>query len=176
MATRPTVEEILELIPPPGEGGGGRPGGLDRSVECRVASDPLEVRDAQDLRVRVFCGEQGVPREAELDGLDAEAIHLVALDGDRVIGTCRLQYVPSGFRLGRMAVHIDRRRAGVGSALLAAAETEAARWDAREMVLHAQRAAQKFYAGAGYAAVGGSFLEEGIEHVRMCRELTGPGT
>ena len=134
------------------------------------------MRDGQDLRVRVFCGEQGVARAAELDGLDADAVHLVALDGDQVIGTCRLQYVPSGFRLGRMAVHIDRRRSGVGSELLAAAETEAARWGAREMVLHAQRAVEAFYAGAGYEAEGATFLEEGIEHVRMRKELTEPGT
>ena len=144
-------------------------------IDYRVAEDPREVRDAQDLRVRVFCREQGVPRESELDGRDADAIHIVALDAELVIATCRLTFEPSGFRLGRMAVDIDRRREGVGAELLSAAEAEASRWGGREMVLHAQRAVEGLYGNAGYVAEGGSFLEEGIEHVRMRKALNERG-
>ena len=123
----------------------------------------------------MFCGEQGVPRESEIDGLDADAIHIVAVDGEIVIATCRLTFEPSGFRLARMAVEADRRREGVGAALLALAEAEASRWGGREVVLHAQRAVEGFYGDAGYLAEGGSFLEEGIEHVLMRKELREPG-
>ena len=123
----------------------------------------------------MFCLEQGVPRDSELDGRDADAIHIVALEEELVIATCRLTFEPSGFRLGRMAVAADRRREGVGAELLSAAEAEASRWGGREMVLHAQRAVEGFYSKADYVAEGGSFLEEGIEHVRMRKELSEPG-
>ena len=123
----------------------------------------------------MFCGEQGVARSAEVDGRDADAIQIVAVEDERVIATCRLLFEPSGFRLGRMAVVAERRRSGVGTALLEAAEAEASRWGGREIVLHAQREVARLYASAGYVSEGGAFLEEGIEHLRMRKELKEPG-
>jgi predicted GNAT family N-acyltransferase len=124
---------------------------------------------ALDLRVRVFCDEQGVAREGELDGLDERAIHVVGVDEDgTVIATCRLLIFDDGeCRLGRMAVAAGRRREGIGRDLLAAAHAEAARRGAREMVLHAQTRAQPFYAASGYEPEGNRFMEEGIEHIQM---------
>ncbi len=45
----------------------------------RWAQDDEELEAAIALRERVFCDEQGVPRELEVDGLDRDALHLVAL-------------------------------------------------------------------------------------------------
>ena len=39
------------------------------------------------------------------------------------------------------------------------------------MELHAQLTARRFYERAGYAAVGEEYLEAGIAHVTMRREL-----
>ena len=44
---------------------------------------PAEVEAAMDLRVRVFCGEQGVDPEEEMDDLDDESIQIVGLDRGR---------------------------------------------------------------------------------------------
>jgi predicted GNAT family N-acyltransferase len=41
----------------------------------------------------------------------------------------------------------------------------------REIELHAQVAARRFYERAGYAAVGDEYLEAGIRHVSMRRAL-----
>ncbi|MGI9557314.1 MAG: GNAT family N-acetyltransferase [Solirubrobacterales bacterium] len=146
------------------------------AIEYRIADGPIEVRDAQDLRVKVFCREQGVPREAEIDGLDADSIHIVGVQDGIVVGTCRLQYEPSGFRLGRMAVEQERRRDGIGSGLLEAAELAAARWGAREIVLHSQTQSELFFAASGYVAEGGTFEEDGIEHVLMRKQISEPGS
>jgi predicted GNAT family N-acyltransferase len=54
-----------------------------------------------------------------------------------------------------------------------AAERLAAERGVSELVLHAQRACEAFYAACGYAAEGETFFEEGIPHVLMRRELTG---
>jgi predicted GNAT family N-acyltransferase len=61
------------------------------TVTVRPARSAKEVEAAQDLRVRVFCDEQGVSPEEELDGLDHDAVHIVALDESGVIATCRLR-------------------------------------------------------------------------------------
>ena len=74
-------------------------------MEVRHARDAAEVRDALDLRERVFCGEQGISPEAERDGRDEEAIQVVAVDGGTVVATCRLLVDGSFARLVRMAFY-----------------------------------------------------------------------
>ena len=134
-----------------------------------IAGD-AERRAAYALRIEVFCDEQGVSREAEMDGRDAGALHLVALAPD-VVGTCRLLDEGATVAVGRVAVRRDRRRSGVGSLLLDEAERQARRRGATAIELHAQLQSEDFYARAGYARVGKPYLEEGIEHVTMRRSL-----
>jgi ElaA protein len=123
------------------------------------------------LRTAVFVHEQGVPPEEEVDDLDAAAHHLVALEAGAVVGTCRLLADDAAWTLGRMAVRRDRRRTGVGDALVRAAEDLARRRGARRMGLSAQMHAVGFYARHGYRSRGGVFLDAGIPHVRMERTL-----
>jgi predicted GNAT family N-acyltransferase len=141
----------------------------------RPAHDAAEVRAALDLRVRVFCDEQGVEREAELDGLDDEATQIVAVDEQAVVATCRLRLIARTCKLERMAVERRYRGAGAGRKLLEAAEREARRQGATSILLHAQRRAEGFYAAAGYVAEGEPFLEQEIEHVAMTKPLGGKG-
>lgn len=115
----------------------------------------------------VFCEEQGVTLEAEQDGRDHEALHLVVLDSNRVIGTCRLLMDGRAARLGRMAVAVDRRGTGVGAALLVETDRAAEAAGASLIRLHAQTYARGMYDRAGYEVRGEPFMEEGIEHVTM---------
>jgi predicted GNAT family N-acyltransferase len=70
-----------------------------------------------------------------------------------------------------MVVEKRLRGSGVGARLLTGAEAEARERGASEMVLHAQRRAESFYAGNGYVPEGDTFLEAEIEHVRMRKSL-----
>ena len=126
--------------------------------------------------MRVFCGEQGVPREAELDPYDDRAVHMVGVDGSgTVIATCRLLLFDDGeCRLGRMVVAAERRGEGVGRDLLVAARDEAVSRGAHQIVLHAQTRAEPFYARSGYAPEGNRFMEEGIEHIQMRKRIDSP--
>jgi predicted GNAT family N-acyltransferase len=138
----------------------------------RTTRDSKEIEAAMDLRIRVFCGEQGVSEEEESDELDAEATQVVAVDESGVIATCRLRYPEvATCKLERMVVEKGLRELGVGGRLLAGAESEARSQGAELMVLNAQRRAEPFYARNGYVAEGETFLEAGIEHVRMTKAL-----
>jgi predicted GNAT family N-acyltransferase len=138
----------------------------------RPTRDAKEIEAAMDLRVRVFCGEQGVDAEEEMDDLDDESLQIVGLDETGVIATCRLRELGGGqWKLERMAVERRVRERGVGSRLLAGAESEALDRGCSEMVLNAQRRAEPFYAANGYLAEGETFLEAEIEHVRMRKAL-----
>jgi predicted GNAT family N-acyltransferase len=141
-------------------------------VTVRVARDAAEVKEAQDLRVRVFCDEQGVSPELELDGLDDQATQIVALDDSGVIATCRLRFSGRSCKLERMAVEADRRGLGVGRRLLEGAEDEARRRGASEIKLHGQVAARGFYERGGYAVLSEEIIPDaGIDHVRMRKAL-----
>lgn len=142
-------------------------------ASARPARDGDEVERALDLRRRVFCDEQGVAVDEELDGLDADAVHLVTVaDDDAVVGTCRLLAEGDGtLRLGRMAVAPEARGGGAATAMLDAAHAWAREHGFARMTLHAQLTVRPLYAGAGYEEHGPVFLDAGIEHVAMDRAL-----
>lgn len=141
------------------------------SPEIRRHRGDDELAAAIELRKRVFCQEQGVSEEEELDGRDADALHYVALVDGRVVGTCRVLSDGGSARLGRLAVQRDHRRRGIADALLAAAETDARAAGRPALVLSAQVSALPLYERAGYAARGERYLEAGIEHVVMEKRL-----
>ena len=140
-------------------------------MEVRPASGRSEVEAALELRYRVFCGEQGVTLEAEQDGRDPEALHIVAFEGGRLVGTCRLVFDDGIARLGRMAVEPELRGRGIGADVLAEAERSARRAGAQRIRLHAQTAARSLYERGGFAVQGEDFIEEGIPHVTMEKPL-----
>jgi predicted GNAT family N-acyltransferase len=143
-------------------------------TEVRPARDVTEVWAALSLRRAVFCDEQGVGIEDELDGRDDAAMHLVAVDGGEVVGTCRLLLDGREVTLGRMAVAPAARGRGLGRALLAEADRRAADLGGDGIVLAAQVGARGLYERAGYQARGDVFLDAGIEHVKMAKALA-PG-
>ena len=143
----------------------------ENGVEVRLADGEAELEAAKELRLRVFSVEQGVPREHEIDGLDPGATQLVAVRRGKVVGTCRLRFPRGRCKLERMVVDPALRHTGVGRMLAAAAEREARRQGVEEIILHAQRRVEDFYAACGYAPEGDTFLEEGIPHVRMRKRI-----
>jgi predicted GNAT family N-acyltransferase len=140
-------------------------------VEVRKTRTDEEVAAALALRSRVFCDEQGVSFEADQDGRDPEATHIVAVDDEAVIGTCRLLFRGQVARLGRLAVERERRGDGVAAAILREADRVAGEAGAESIALHAQTYALALYESAGYAEYGPTFIEEGIEHVAMEKRL-----
>jgi limonene-1,2-epoxide hydrolase/predicted GNAT family N-acyltransferase len=120
------------------------------------------------LRHQVFVGGQGVPEELERDELDAVSDHAVAVVDGVVVGTGRL--LPDG-TIGRMAVADAARRRGIGAAVLARLEQRARERGLPAVELHAQLHATGFYTRAGYLPFGEVYLEAGIEHRSMRKEL-----
>lgn len=139
--------------------------------EVRRARTDEELRQALELRHEVFCVEQGVPEWEEVDGRDPEAVHLVAVTGGELLGTCRLLVVGHTVQFSRLAVRVSARRRGIATALLEAAEAESRAVGADRIVLHAQTYARSLYDRVGYRPRGAVFREAGIEHVAMEKGL-----
>jgi predicted GNAT family N-acyltransferase len=141
------------------------------TLDVRLAT-AADMDAAYALRHEVFVVGQAVPAEVERDELDATAVHGVAYDGGRLVGTGRFTGEPgSPAKIGRMAVDADARGRGVGAAVLRLLERAAVRRGHPEIVLHAQASAIGFYDRAGYLPVGDRFMEAGIEHLTMRKPL-----
>jgi predicted GNAT family N-acyltransferase len=136
-------------------------------TEVREARGDEERSAVFELRHEVFVQEQGVPLDLELDEHDDDALHLVALDGERIVGTCRVV----GAKFGRLVVARDARGRGIGSALLEESEDRVRAQGHARMTLDAQTSAVGLYERAGYTAVGDVFVDAGIEHVTMEKSL-----
>lgn len=137
------------------------------TYEVRRARGEDEMAALIALRHEVFCEEQGVPVREELDGRDDESLHLVAVSGTEVVGTCRMLFVGQTVQFSRLAVRTCARRHGIASALLDLADEETRAGGARRLVLHAQTYARSLYDAAGYEPRGRVFMEAGIEHISM---------
>lgn len=142
-----------------------------------MAAHPYSVRAAdwnidraalRTLRERVFVREQAVPIELEWDEFDAVCQHVVAEAAGQAIGIGRL--LPDG-HIGRMAVLQPWRGRGVGSALLEALMRLARDRGIRRVRLNAQSRAAAFYRRHGFVAEGEEFIEAGIPHRSMWRDL-----
>ncbi len=140
-------------------------------MEFRVAEADWRVRETDLMAVRnaVFVDEQGVPPELESDGRDAEANHFLATDeAGNPVGTARL--LADG-QIGRIAVLPEFRRRGIARRLLGLAMDSARARGDRRVWLHAQHDATGLYLQAGFRFVGERFMEAGILHIGMERDL-----
>jgi ElaA protein len=144
------------------------------AVRLRWALGAHDREGAIALREQVFCREQGVPRDEELDGRDGEALHLVALEpvSDGVIATLRLLRDGTCAKVGRVAVQRDWRRLGIAARMLQLALTKARQLGATEARLAAQLEAKGLYEQAGFVVQSDQFMEAGIPHVWMGLQLT----
>lgn len=126
--------------------------------------------EARLLRTLIFIEEQGFVRE--FDDLDAAAVHIVAFDGDKPIGTCRYYPRPDGsYAIGRIAVAREYRGKGVGSALVLEAERRVALLGAKTTVVSAQLRAAGFYRSLGYTEQGSPYPEEHVPHILMVKGI-----
>ena len=126
--------------------------------------------EARRIREQVFVREQSVPLALEMDDQDAHCDHALAYCAEgSAVGTGRL--LPDG-HIGRMAVLKEWRGKGVGALLLQALVEKARQRRHVSVRLNAQSYAAGFYRRYGFEAAGPEFIEAGIPHVAMQRDLS----
>ena len=123
----------------------------------------------KQVRENVFIKEQNVPPALEWDGEDNDALHLLALDNDDVIGTARML---NDGHIGRMAVLPEHRQQGVGSMLLTTLIELAKARKLKRVFLSAQVAAIPFYKNHQFVVTSDEYMDAGIPHKDMERDLT----
>jgi predicted GNAT family N-acyltransferase len=122
------------------------------------------------IRRAVFCDEQGVDALEEFDDADRDPAtrHYLAMLRGEPVGAARLRMLDAHTaKIERVAVLRPLRKRGLGAAMMRRAIADARAAGADSIVIHAQKHAEKFYRGIGFATRGSGFVEAGITHVRM---------
>jgi ElaA protein len=131
-----------------------------------------DLYDALALRCRVFILEQGPYLDP--DGADRRSWHLLGRDGAGA-AVAYLRVVEPGVKyaeaaIGRVITAPEVRGTGLGRALMAEGLARVqATLGAVPVRISAQAHLQRLYAGFGFAAVGTTYLEDGIPHLEMLR-------
>jgi len=136
-----------------------------------VAGD-VELQEAFEVRRQVFVREQGISEDLVFDEHDTEALHMVVKDGERVIGTARVQFVANNqAKLERMVVLKLYRRKGIGKEMLLFLDAVLKDKQVQQVIIHAQLEVVPFYKSCGFNELGLPFLEAGMKHIKMSKRL-----
>ena len=135
------------------------------TIAIKQIKSTIELEHAFSIRRQVFCIEQNVPEEIEMDEFDDKAIHILAYIDDKPIGTARWRLTEDGAKMERFAVLKEYRGKGVGEALVKYALEELK--DSDIIYLNAQETVIGFYEKLGFVGVGNRFYEANIPHKKM---------
>jgi len=137
-----------------------------------LVTGDVELQEAFEVRRQVFVREQGISEDLVFDGHDREALHMVVKDGERVIGSARVQFLADNqAKLERMAVLKRYRRKGIGKEMLLFLDAVWKDKQVQQVIIHAQLEVVPFYKLCGFDESGSPFREAGIEHIKMRKRL-----
>jgi predicted GNAT family N-acyltransferase len=132
----------------------------------------VELQEAWEVRRQVFVREQGISEELVFDGHDKEALHMVVKDGQRVIGSARVQFLTDNqAKLERMAILERYRRKGIGKEMLLFLDVVWEDKQVQQVIIHAQLEVVPFYKLCGFDELGLPFREAGIKHIEMRKQV-----
>ncbi|WP_031516931.1 GNAT family N-acetyltransferase [Desulfofalx alkaliphila] len=141
----------------------------------RITSDK-DLEKAFHIRKEVFVKEQGVPLEAEFDQYDSLnefCEHILVCYEEQAVGTGRVRWVDGLGKLERICILKPYRKLGLGKTIIKALEEIAVEKGIFQVKLHSQTQAKGFYSKLGYRTSSGVFMEDGIPHIVMTKELNG---
>lgn len=125
-----------------------------------------------ELRNTILLEPIGLSYYDEVFEQDDESIFCGCYDGGELIACCVLTELEKDLvRFRQMAVVEEYQRQGIGSQLLTFAENVARENGFKEVTLHAQRKVEEFYLANKYHFNGEEFVEAGIVHILMNKNL-----
>ena len=136
----------------------------------------IELYNILQLRQEIFIIEQACIYP-DIDHKDEHAVHLMAFDGDKLVGCLRVLEQGVSFpeaSIGRIVVAEGSRGRGIAKEMLEQALDFMQRERGEKGVkISAQAYAIPLYERVGFAVVSDPYLEDDILHVDMLCELEG---
>lgn len=156
-------------------------GGREVEVRAYVPSEEPETYAAElELRFEVLRAPLGMTRADVPFAKEHAWRHFIATvrdgGGAPLVVGCVLSSREGDalVQLRQMAVRADRQMGGVGRLLVELLEASARADGVSRVTMHAREVAVGFYEKLGYAAVGDRFVEVGVPHVVMEKDVSAP--
>jgi predicted GNAT family N-acyltransferase len=125
-----------------------------------------------ELRMEILRRPLGIGFDPAQLAAENTDIHLGAYDGGKLVACLVLTpHDAQSMRMRQVAVANDYQRKGVGRILVARSESIAKEKGYRQMVLHARETAIPFYISMDYLVEREPFIEVGIPHRYMTKNL-----
>ncbi|BAQ08908.1 N-acetyltransferase gcn5 [Bacillus sp. OxB-1] len=143
-------------------------------MQSKVITTEENLQKAFAIRKEVFVHEQGVPLEEEFDSFDTlngPCEHILVYYDGKAVGTGRLRVTDDFGKLERICILEHYRKFGLGKGIIEALEKIAAQKGLARVKLHGQTQAEGFYHKLGYLTSSTVFMEAGIPHILMQKEL-----
>ncbi|KMN46002.1 GNAT family N-acetyltransferase [Bacillus paramycoides] len=143
-------------------------------MESKLITELTDLETAFHIRKEVFVKEQSVPLEDEFDTFDRigeECKHILVYYNELPVGTGRIRFVDGIGKLERICILKDYRKYGLGKVIIQSLEEIAHKKEAIKVKLHGQTHAEGFYKKLGYQTSSDVFMEDGIPHILMTKEL-----
>ncbi|MFS0560213.1 GNAT family N-acetyltransferase [Terribacillus sp. 179-K 1B1 HS] len=140
-------------------------------MDIIVAENSIQQQDAFQVRTLVFVDEQKVPADLEIDELENESIHFVGYEGDIPGAAARMRLVDGYAKMERICILKEFRGKHYGNKLMWGMEEEAKKRGIQKAKLNAQTHAIPFYERLGYTVVSDAFMDAGIPHKTMIKQL-----
>ena len=108
--------------------------------------------------MKVFQEEQQIDQQADFDGNDEVATHVVVYNGTDPIGTGRMRPIEEGtVKIERVAVVSEMRGRGIGTLIMRSMNEYLVTTGIERITLDAQLHAKGFYENLGYVQQGDVF-------------------
>lgn len=141
-------------------------------LKIKIIETTEELRNAKEIRMKVFQQEQRISASTDLDGRDIEATHIVAYINEMPVGTTRVRRLYDGSaKIERMAVLREFRQRGIGDQILKYAIDLLRDNHIKIARLSSQERVKGFYQRLGFKEVGDIFDKAGIRHIMMKKDL-----
>jgi len=148
---------------------------LDWILKKFESLSPFEVYAVLQLRNEVFVVEQNCVFQ-DADDKDQESYHLLGYVGNKLVAYTRL--VPPGViyddaSIGRVVTSPSVRRSGAGRELMKNSIAHCYRlFGERPIRIGAQLYLKEFYESFGFHQISDVYLEDGIEHIYMQKDVS----
>ncbi|WP_420909353.1 GNAT family N-acetyltransferase [Aneurinibacillus migulanus] len=145
---------------------------MEFDLKVQRIIDKQELEAAFYIRKIVFVEEQKVPLEDEFDEHDAYADHVLVYYDEKPVGTGRLRIVDNAAKLERICILASHRKYGLGKEIVKSLERIAKERGLSKVKLHGQTHAEHFYKKLGYQTASEIFIEDGIPHILMVKDIS----
>lgn len=141
-------------------------------MNIQTVTTDKQLNEAYNIRAIVFINEQNVPPNLERDEYDETATHIIGYKDNKPIATGRIRFIDDYGKLERIAVLKEHRGKSYGTQMIAYMEDIIRKKGYNNSLLNAQTHATHFYEKLGYRVISDEFMDAGIPHVTMEKNLT----